>query len=212
MICRYYKQAIHKQTHKMTDNQVEDYPFTSWKTFYPAFSEYYSLDGCKEKYPKLDYAFENTEVSPYSIILDFLEKGYNPQEGLDGLFQAILNCSRYHNDIIENFSDVVKKFIMNGAVVNIDSLIIPKLENETVENIICDEHAEHRAYMLYVLKIEGIIPDMDQILNEKLKWENIDPCYWEDLDYESNDNTLVLSAFKYEYTKTAYRTWCEKRI
>ena len=191
--------TIDKQIQKMTDNQTEDYPFTSWKTFYAAFVECNSTEFYAETYPKLANAIETGESNLQPIMYDLIEKGHDPQEGLDGFIQAMLDGSRYAKDLVEGiFPNMVKEFIAKGAKLNIEPLITPQYDD--IEDEMCCGGGSIKGCMLYALKKADVVPDMDEMLNEKLNWKNIFPCCWEYIAYYAHDNhTQFLMALKYDY-------------
>jgi hypothetical protein len=205
-----YEASITSSDSESVDSDVEDYPFTSWESFYACFVKCNSTEFYASTYPKYAKAMEDDwDKSCFSQIMrDFLEQGLDPQEGLDGMIQAFIDGPRYVEEFMGDgeamFTYMTKEFIEKGAKLNFDNLMKPTIESLEDEFI---WSGKVKGRMLSDLKNAGIVPDMDEILDEKLNWNDITPWYWEDIPEEEmpDFNTQFLSALKYDYYKSQHK-------
>ena len=180
---------------------TEDYPFTSWKTYFAAFVEYTSTEFYGEKYPKYEEQHLNHENEVDIITVNnLLNNGLDSQEGLDGFISAMLAGSRYSCQLLEDpFPVIVKKFIEKGAVLNIDTLVTATYTN-SIEDEMCCGGGNVKAGILCSLVNKNIIDK--SYLDSLLNWENVTPCYWEDIDTTKYDaRTQFLMAIKHDYAR-----------
>ena len=162
-----------------------DYPFTSWSAYYAALTESLCTAFYRDKYPKYAKQIDkgNTDAA---IVKDLLEVGCNPQEGLNGFMQALLEGSRYAADM-PGITRILELFIHAGATPNVDFLFQRAYpEEESFED-------EIQSYV-----IRGILIDhlQDHIEAEKYyDWSSIEDKYWEHI------NKKVI---KKDYKKACY--------
>ena len=148
---------------------VEDYPFTSWSSFYDALMHYLNSADCNLTYPK--YCSEGDNLC---IIKDLLAAGHSPQEGLDGFIKAFINGNRYGRDYsIETLAEFIKTFIDAGATPNADMLFVPRFDAGYFE----DEALKY--------PIRGILIDALSEFNVDFRkywdWSSIEGKDWEDI-------------------------------
>ena len=166
----------------------QDYPFSSWAAYYDAFSASGCSDLYNQDYPVFaKYRDEYGCEIDMTIVTEFLAAGYDPQEGLDGFIEAMIKGERYNRELIGGvFPKIVNLFITKGAKVNLDKILTRHVSIDSDEyfedEMIATARIKH--LILNSLKIEDIIPNLDDILDMKIGWKSISPMYWEDIPSE----------------------------
>ncbi len=149
-----------------------DYPFTSWTGYFGALTEHLSTEYYGETYPKYAKQHDkgNTETK---MIQQLLASGLDPQEGLDGFIQALLDGHRYVNEFDE-VETILEMFIEKGAKPNIDCLF--EIQSTEFEDEVASY--EIRGRLIDCLCEFGI--DVKKYFN----WASVDAVYWEDIEEE----------------------------
>jgi hypothetical protein len=151
-----------------------DYPFTSWAAYYAALTESLQTEYYGETYPEyqkfLDDEKGNTDDD---IIKGLLDTGLNPQEGLDGFIEALLDGSRYASEMA-GIDDILVMFIEKGAVPKIDCLFtILYPEGDYFEDEV----------QSYEIRGELIDSLQEYIQADKFyDWSSIEATHWEDIE------------------------------
>jgi hypothetical protein len=183
----------------------EDYPFTSWNSYYDAVTRF--LQNKWGKYPKYEeYIAANAWEGDEEIMKSLLQEDHDPQIGLDRLFQCFMDGWEYGWEVLadNNFVDTIAIFVNKGAVINIDLLLQPMFEYPHFEKEILSYKV--RGFLLRHIETK-FIPDLMTILNQRINWDSIIPKSWKDmmtddgtLNPEFGDfDTARFKALKYEY-------------
>jgi hypothetical protein len=188
--------------------QINDYPFSSWKDYFPAFIESCESEYFEEKYP--EYALKCAEYDNIGldkeIVESLLHKGEDPQEGLDLFIEAMLKGHHYSLDVILDgeFNDIIKLFLDKGASIKIDDILKKDPYATSFEDEV-EGRASVQGAMLCAIE-KKFIPNLSNILDEKIGWRSIDGEYWENmlcddgLDSKFGDiETARLKAIRYEF-------------
>ena len=150
-----------------------DYPFTSWSAYYAALTdslctEYYGSD-----YPLYQEQHDENEHVDYEIVERLLADGLDPQEGLDGFMQAVLDGSRYADEF-DDLGAIVSLFTAAGATPKMDMLFEPLYADEP--EYFEDEMQQYTS--------RGLLIDSFSELDVKkyCDWSSIKATYWEKID------------------------------
>ncbi len=149
-----------------------DYPFTSWTGYFAALTESLSTEYYGEEFPQYERQQHrgNTDMM---MIQKLLESGLNPQEGLDGFIQALLDGSRYACEL-PDIAEILAMFIEKGAKPNIDCLF----------EINCTEFEDE----VSSYEIRGVLIDALSEFGIDVKkyydWASVDAVNWEEIDEE----------------------------
>lgn len=181
-------------------------PFDSWKEYYKAFTQ--SLQGdidCCEfpEYNTLNELY-NIDVDEF-ILRDFLQRSFDPQEGLDGLCRTYVDGFRYSYEVSEWTSVMIRLFLDHGARLNahnVGLLLKPVFwTRRYFEDDMVDIHSKGSLYR-FVSTFPEYLEICDTLVPYSIRPSEIDtlvPTYWENMI----DCTGALS-LEYEDYQTAY--------
>ena len=123
------------------------------------------------------------------IVNDFLQKGLDAQEGLDGLISTVMGGSRYAKEMCVFIHKMVALLMDHNAHPDIDKLF--QLWFEPVWSNFEDEAQLSVSRGILLEAIEQKI-SIDSLTS-------IESMYWEDIEYESIDyHTAIKMTIKYE--------------
>jgi hypothetical protein len=177
-----------------------DYPFRSWDDYYVAFKEKLSSEYFFEEYPQYALKSEESDDIPIDIqiIVSLLERGLNPQYGLDRFIQTLIEGYRFALYMTEEIDVILKIFLKNGAIPNIDEIF-----NIMKPALLIENDFDNLEEMVQTYPVRGMLIDMLSIImsiNMVKYYEicSIQPCSWENIDrYGKYDlRTACLMVFK----------------
>ncbi len=151
-----------------------DYPFTSWNGYFTALTEHLSTEYYGETYPLYQEQHESVDNVDVKIVDRLLKDGLDPQEGLDGFIEAVLDGSRYAAEF-DDMGRIITLFLRSGATPNMNRLFQLRYpEEDSFE----DEIQEY--------EVRGILIDLlSKYVDTSLyNWASIDATHWEDIDEE----------------------------
>jgi len=167
-----------------------DYPFATWKTYYAALTHSLKTDAFVKTYPQYSRYQEDTRYSEVKIVEELLKSQGNPQEGLDGFVQALLEGGRYALDMKDSIKKIIKIFIDTGAKPNTDCLFDLKYPEENhFEDEVTSGYYSVRGFLIDVFSEYGI--DVEKYYD----WAAIDYVYWEDIDQKIVDEDYQKACF-----------------
>lgn len=158
--------------------------FPSWSAYYAALTESLSTEYYGETYPAYEKQIEAGKTD-MDIIRELLDAGLNAQDGLDGFLRALLDGSRYAEDM-SDISDILEMFVAEGAhpsdclfAINGDSFE-DEIQSYTIRGILIDELSE--------LGVPVVYP---------YDWASIRATAWEDIDEEVIEADYQKACFMY---------------
>lgn len=169
-----------------------DYPFATWKTYYAALTHSLKTNAFAfaKTYPQYARYQEDTRYSEVKIVEELLKSQGNPQEGLDGFVQALLEGGRYALDMKDSIKKIIKIFIDAGAKPNTDCLFDLKYPEENhFEDEVTSGYYSVRGFLIDVFSEYGI--DVEKYYD----WAAIDYVYWEDIDQKIVDEDYQKACF-----------------
>ena len=168
---------------------MSDFPFSNWVAYFSAFSD--SLDGDTEKYPVYSDMHDTISTVDIDIVKDFLNKGFNAQEGLNKLVRAVLDGARYAKEMYTTIEEMVFLLMDHGAIPNMDQVFGFRYPKKW-KNF--EDEMQHNDSRVILVKVIGQRMDISQTL----KTFNVEPIYWEDIE-QGGDYTLAFQqAVKYD--------------
>jgi len=177
-----------------------DYPFRSWDDYYVAFKEKLSSEYFFEEYPQYALKSEESDDIPIDIqiIVSLLERGLNPQYGLDRFIQTLIEGYRFALYMTEEIDVILKIFLKNGAIPNIDEIF-----NIMKPALLIENDFDNLEEMVQTYPVRGMLIDMLSIIMSinivnYFELYSIQPCSWENIDrYGKYDlRTACLMVFK----------------
>jgi len=184
---------------------VEDYPFSTWKSFYAALAESFTTELFGEKYPEYE-AFREEETD-LIIINNLLESGASVQEGFDELLKTCIKFNRYSVELIysDTFPSILKAFLDKGVQFDLDILL--KMYAAESPQDFEDEVTSCEARGRLVKVLVPFVPDIIQQLDDKVNWDSIEPVNSEELDNPETMDELrdfIYAGMKYSYLSDEY--------
>ena len=169
---------------------MSDFPFSNWVTYCAAFKE--SLNGDTEKYPVYsaihDKVGQQVDIDIVKDFLDFLNKDFNAQEGLNELVRAILDGPRYVKEVYTTIQEMVFLLMDKGAIPNMDQVFGFRYPQKW-ENF--EDEMQHNVSRAILVKVIGKRTDMSHALD-------VEPIYWEDIEQGGDYSLAFQQAVKYE--------------
>lgn len=112
----------------------EDYPFSSWKGFadalYFSFTNHFYGNIYPRYYDAVSKGDLNGEYIDTYIIENFLSRGFDPQEGLDLVFNAVVKSTLLPGGNIKMIEKWIEMFVKEGAIINPDILFESSFDGE----------------------------------------------------------------------------------
>lgn len=185
-----------------------DYPFTSWGTFFEAYTVTMQTEFGVENAPIYTEMLEDQGgIVDFQIMEELLEKGNDPQEGLKGLVQSCLDGCRYSYETIPSLGKIIDKMIKKGAVINKEILSM-------MTTPMYSEHKDFEGDMDKLIKAKGYLLNMlfefdgvkSMFLEMIPNWDEVIPIYYENMIVwgvgEYKCHTFLKQ--KYEYLEAYY--------
>ena len=169
-------------------------PYNDWKTFYEAFKCSLDTEFFGEEYPEYEEYIDEEEDE--SIVKHLLANGCDPQEGIDGMMDALLFSSRYVSDQIDTIQKCMKLLFDAGA--KLDGTKVFARTYDPSEATLEDEVNNYysRAVLAMFLDPQVYVAD----------WNEIQPKYWEDIPEDTDFDEARLMHLKdcYIHLSNAY--------
>lgn len=101
---------------------LADYPFDTWNGFFSAFKRSLQSEFYGDEYPgyKREQDERGGNAVDVSIVEALLANGASPQDGFDGLIQAVLNGDRYAHGLRNGYlSSLFQPILARGVILNL---------------------------------------------------------------------------------------------
>jgi hypothetical protein len=179
---------------------MADYPFPTYEDYCDALKEALNSEFYAEEHPK--YA-EQHDIRGWleldkSIILEFLDKGLNAQQGLNKFVQVLIESNRYARDLKDTLDIYIRLFLDRGAIPDTSSIIRPYYNTTNFSDL----EDEVREYGIRGILID-ILSQYTKVFGD-INWSAIKETYYEDIIFMPNHKydyeTARLMALKYEST------------
>jgi hypothetical protein len=177
---------------------MTDYPFPTYEDYCDALKEALNSEFYEEEHPK--YAEQHDirgwfEVDK-SIMIDFLDKGLDAQQGLNKYVQVLIESNRYAKDMQGEIDKYIQLFVERGAIPD----IAPVYCSYHKTNNFLDFEDEVQVYTIRGILIDIFSQYID--VTNNIDWSAIKETYYEDIIFMPNREydfeTARLMALKYE--------------
>jgi hypothetical protein len=173
--------------------------FQTWEGFFEAFTASLNSELYGDRFPayKARIDREGGKVVERRIIAQLLDAGLNPQEGLDGFVQAVLNGNRYANSLRKYVSELIGPFLDAGAVPRIADLFKPTYPVVAPERLLTEADLEGDTdweregssnYDARGVLLDGFSEamaargeELDPALLSGFDFGSIQPAYWDEV-------------------------------
>jgi hypothetical protein len=181
----------------------------SWDDYYEALTRSCQTEDYGVDYPQYEELQDDrgidADIEIVTSLLNDENLDLDAQEGLNGLFQALIDGSRYSPEFIGNarFPELVNLYIQEGANIadELDTILQANQGINHFEDEIQSYNA--RAALLKLIK-NSFMENLEDILNHRINWNELEAADEEEfLDIEfANENEFDRARFrvlKYEY-------------
>ena len=170
-------------------------PYNTWREFYDAFKCSLDSEDFNEEYFEYEEYLDECGTDE-DIVKHLLTKGCDPQEGMDGMVEALLFSSRYVSDNIDTIQKCMKLLFDAGA--KLDGSKVFERTYYTINATLEDEVNNY-----YSKAVLAMFLDPTEYVND---WESITPVYWEDIPEWRDFDVARMMHLKncYNHLKNAY--------